>query len=70
VIVNEVRFNILAETSVKITVYWDVAPRILEEMFRRFGGACCLHHQVAYCLAASVIMGRMINAYRILIGNS
>jgi hypothetical protein len=29
---------------VKTTVFWDVAPCSLVEIFRRFRGACCLHH--------------------------
>jgi hypothetical protein len=29
----------------KITVFWDVAPCSLVEVYRRFRGACCLHHQ-------------------------
>jgi hypothetical protein len=30
---------------VKITVFWDVAPCSLVEVYRRFRGTCCLHHQ-------------------------
>jgi hypothetical protein len=29
----------------KITVLWDVAPCSLVEVYRRFRGAYCLHHQ-------------------------
>jgi hypothetical protein len=29
----------------KMTVFWDVAPCSLVEDYRRFRGACCLHHQ-------------------------
>jgi hypothetical protein len=29
----------------KITDFWDVAPCSLVEVYRRFRGACCLHHQ-------------------------
>jgi hypothetical protein len=28
-----------------MTVFWDVAPCSLVEVYRRFRGACCLHHQ-------------------------
>jgi hypothetical protein len=28
-----------------MAVVWDVAPYSLVEIDRRFGGACCLHHQ-------------------------
>jgi hypothetical protein len=38
--------NIIGKsTSKKITVFWDVAPCSLIEVYRRFIGACCLHHQ-------------------------
>jgi hypothetical protein len=39
-----VRFQIPTEASMKMTVFWDV-PRSLVEVYRRFSGACCLHHQ-------------------------
>jgi hypothetical protein len=29
----------------KMTVFWDVAPCSLVEIYRRFRGAYCLHHQ-------------------------
>jgi hypothetical protein len=29
----------------KMTVFWDVAPCNLVEVYRRFRGACCLHQQ-------------------------
>jgi hypothetical protein len=31
--------------SMKMAVLWDVAPRSLVEIDRRFRGAYCLHHQ-------------------------
>jgi hypothetical protein len=31
--------------SMKMTVFWDVAPCCLVEVYRRFRCACCLHHQ-------------------------
>jgi hypothetical protein len=31
--------------KVKMAVFWDVAPCSLVEVYRRFRGACCLHHQ-------------------------
>jgi hypothetical protein len=30
----------------KFTVFWDVAPCILLEVYQSFRGACCLHHEV------------------------
>jgi hypothetical protein len=41
-----VRYQILTAASVKISVFWDVAPCSLAEVYRCFRGACCLHHQV------------------------
>jgi hypothetical protein len=32
---------------VKKTVFWDVELCSLVEVYRRFRGACCLHHQGA-----------------------
>jgi hypothetical protein len=29
----------------KMTIFWVVAPYSLVEVYRRFRGACCLHHQ-------------------------
>jgi hypothetical protein len=40
-----VRFQVLTAASMKKTVFWDVAPCSLVEVFWRFRGACCLHHQ-------------------------
>jgi hypothetical protein len=31
--------------SIKKAVFWVVAPCSLVEVYRRFRGACCLHHQ-------------------------
>jgi hypothetical protein len=32
-------------SPMKMAVFWVVAPCILVEVYRRFGGACCLHYQ-------------------------
>jgi hypothetical protein len=29
----------------KTTVFWNVSPRSLVEVYRLFRGNCCLHHQ-------------------------
>jgi hypothetical protein len=29
----------------QMTVFWDVEPCSLVQVYRRFRGACCLHHQ-------------------------
>jgi hypothetical protein len=48
-----VRFQVLTAASMKVTVFWDVTPCSLVEVYRRFRGACCLHHQGG-CPEASV----------------
>jgi hypothetical protein len=40
-----VRFQVLTAASMKMSIFWDVAPRSLVEVYRRFKGACFLHHQ-------------------------
>jgi hypothetical protein len=39
------RFEVLAAASMKMTVFWVVAPCSLVEVYRRFRGASCFHHQ-------------------------
>jgi hypothetical protein len=39
-----VRFQILTVASLKMTVFWDVAPRSLVEVYRRIRGAYCLRY--------------------------
>jgi hypothetical protein len=40
-----VRFQVLTAASMKMAVFWVVAPRSMVEDYRRFRGVCCLHHQ-------------------------
>jgi hypothetical protein len=42
-IISQVGF--LTAVSTKMDVFWVVAPCSLVEVYRRFRGACCLHHQ-------------------------
>jgi hypothetical protein len=39
----KVRFQVLTAASLKMAVFWVVAPRSLVEVYRRFRGACYLH---------------------------
>jgi hypothetical protein len=41
------RFQVLTAASMKMAIFWAVAPCSLVEVYRRFRGACCLHHQGA-----------------------
>jgi hypothetical protein len=38
------RFEVLMAASMEMAVFWVVVP-CLVEAYRRFRGACCLHHQ-------------------------
>jgi hypothetical protein len=39
-----VRFEVIMAASMKMAVFWVVAPCSLVEVHRRFRSACCLHH--------------------------
>jgi hypothetical protein len=45
-----VRFQVLTTANMKITVFWDAVPCSLVKIYRRFRGACCLHHQAPIAL--------------------
>jgi hypothetical protein len=36
------RFRVLTAASMKMIVFWNVAPCNLVDIYRRFGGAYCL----------------------------
>jgi hypothetical protein len=38
-------FCMQSEWIMKMAVFWVVAPCSLVEVYRRFRGTCCLHHQ-------------------------
>jgi hypothetical protein len=40
-----VGFEVLTAVSTKMAVFWIVAPCSLVEVYQRFRGPCCLHHQ-------------------------
>jgi hypothetical protein len=40
-----VKLEVLTTDSVKMVLFWVVAPCRLVEVYRRFRGACCLRHQ-------------------------
>jgi hypothetical protein len=44
-LLDAVGFEVLTAMSTKIAVFWVVAPCSLVEVYRRFRGPCCLHHQ-------------------------
>jgi hypothetical protein len=57
--INVVRFEVLTATSIKKTVFWDVAPCSLVEVYRRCGGACCLQHHAI--LSPTLLMMEVVN---------
>jgi hypothetical protein len=40
-----VGFEVLTAVSTKMAVFWVVTPYSLLEVYQRFIGPCCLHHQ-------------------------
>jgi hypothetical protein len=42
---NHIGFEVLTAVSTKTDVFWVVAPCSLVEVYQRFRGPCCLHHQ-------------------------
>jgi hypothetical protein len=40
-----VGFEVFTAVSMKMAVFWVVAPYSLVEFYQRFRGPCCLHHQ-------------------------
>jgi hypothetical protein len=55
-VIIPVRFQVLTAASMKMAVFWDVAPCSLVDIGRRFTGAYCPHHQGDETLIA-VMMG-------------
>jgi hypothetical protein len=41
----KVGFEVSTAVSTKMAVFWVVAPCSLVEVYQRFRGPCCLHHQ-------------------------
>jgi hypothetical protein len=54
-----VKFQVLTAVSMKMVIFWVIAPCSLEEVHRRFRGVCHLHHQ-----GSSSIIAPMIEAAR------
>jgi hypothetical protein len=40
-----VRFDVLTAVSMKMAVFWVLAPWSLAEVYQHFRGPCCIHHQ-------------------------
>jgi hypothetical protein len=50
---HPVGFEVLTTVSTKMAVFWVVAPCSLVEIYQRFRGPCCLHHQGALMMEAA-----------------
>jgi hypothetical protein len=48
-----VGFEVVTAVYMKMTVFWVVAPCSLVEVYQRFRGPCCLHHQGAILMEAA-----------------
>jgi hypothetical protein len=66
-----VGFEVLTAVSAKMAVFWVVSPLSLVEVYQRFRGPCCLHHQgdeslIALTrLARGLLVNLMMEAARI-----
>jgi hypothetical protein len=58
---GKVRFQIFTAAIMKMSVVWRVAPCSVVQVYQRFGGAYCLHHQVAVC---SVMSSKIDRSYK------
>jgi hypothetical protein len=51
-----------------MTVFWDVTPCSLVQVYRRFRGICCLHHQgvllIALMMEAAGTSETSVNFYQ------
>jgi hypothetical protein len=63
---TEVGFEVLMVMSMKIAVFWVVAPYSLVEVYQRFRGTCCLHHQalIALMMEAASTSETSVNFYK------
>jgi hypothetical protein len=50
----KVRFQVITAASMKMTVFWDIAPFSPVETDRHFRGAYCLHHQIITLMVEAV----------------
>jgi hypothetical protein len=58
------RFQVLTVASMKMTVFWDVAPCSLVEVYQCFRGACCLTHRGALTMEAASASETSVNFYQ------
>jgi hypothetical protein len=59
-----VRFQVFTAARIKMAIFWVVAPYILVEVYQRFRGACCLHHQGALMTVAASTSETSVNVYQ------
>jgi hypothetical protein len=62
---EKLRFKVLTAASMKTAVFWVVLPCSLIEPYRRFRGACCLHHQgMTFTVAVSIFEPKLAVRWR------
>jgi hypothetical protein len=64
-----VGFEVLTAVSTKMAVFWVVAPCSPVEVYQRFRGPCCLHHQgdldlMALMMEAARTSETLVNFYQ------
>jgi hypothetical protein len=62
----KIRFEVLTATSMKMTVFWDVAPCSRIDIDWRFGWAYCLHHHGFFNFLMRKVVrssGKSVNIY-------
>jgi hypothetical protein len=69
--VKIVRFEVLTEVSIKMAVFWVVAPCSLVEVHRSFRGACCLLYQaITLMMEAANTSETSLNFYQTTLRNN
>jgi hypothetical protein len=59
-----VGFEVITAVSTKMGVFWDVTPCSLVEVYQRFRGPCCLHHEDALMMEAGWTSETLVNFYQ------
>jgi hypothetical protein len=59
-----VRFQVCTVVNMRITVFWDVVPCNLVEVYRHFRGSCCLHHHGILMMEAASTFETSVNFYQ------
>jgi hypothetical protein len=61
---DKINSKIITTTDKKMDVFWVVEPCSLVEVYHRFRGTCCLHHQNALMMQAARTSETSVNFYQ------